>query len=88
MIMERMTQNEKKLTKELYKAHFTAKETSAQLSYSYATIRNLYRGFDLLKVTKFNRYRLLPIKYTQMCKNLQTSRMAKNIAINDLTSTE
>jgi len=57
---KRMTPVEQDLVLKLYKAHYTAKEIAPLLNYSYATIQNMFRGFILSGVTKYNRISLIP----------------------------
>jgi len=44
--------------KELYKCHFTAKETAEQMNISYAVISNIYRGFKAANIIKYDRLTL------------------------------
>ena len=41
--------------KELYKCHFTAKETAEQMKISYAVISNIYRGLKVAGIIKYDR---------------------------------
>ena len=41
--------------KELYKCHFSAKETAERMNTSYAVISNIYRGFKAAGIIKYDR---------------------------------
>lgn len=43
---------------ELYKCHFTAKETATILKLSYAVIVNVYRGIRFARTNQYNRFTL------------------------------
>ena len=50
-----LTEMEKKLLVELYKAYYTAKEASSILDVSYNKISALYRGFKVAGIERYNR---------------------------------
>jgi len=54
-----MSQDQKDFAKELYKAHFTAKEAATFFPFGYATIRGLWRGFDSVEIQKYDRLDLI-----------------------------
>jgi hypothetical protein len=56
--MTRKTESELKTIKELYKCHFTAKETAGMMNFSYAVISNIFRGFIVAKIHKYDRFGL------------------------------
>ena len=41
--------------KELYKCHFSAKETAEQMNLSYAVVSNIYRGLKAAGIIKHDR---------------------------------
>ena len=51
----RLTMEDKELILELYKCHYTAKETAKMLFFGYGTIVPYFRAFDLVNVKQYNR---------------------------------
>lgn len=54
-----MSEKEKEYAKELYKAHFTAKEAALSFSFGYATLRNLWRAFEIAEIEQYDRRDLI-----------------------------
>jgi len=54
-----MSNEEKSFALELFKAHYTAKEAASYFSFGYATLRNLWRGFEFAEIKKYNRMELI-----------------------------
>ncbi len=51
--------HKKDLLLELYKAHYTAREVSAILELSYATVQNYFRVFNATNIQKYDRTQLM-----------------------------
>lgn len=55
----RLTDEDKQIIFEMYKAHFTAKEVAEQLPFSYSTIIAMFRVYDDLNIKKYDRLQLI-----------------------------
>ena len=55
-----MDQPTSKLVLELYKAHYSAKETAKITNYSYQTIVAMYRNYKLMGIKQYDRSNLIP----------------------------
>lgn len=54
-----MKLQDKQMVLELYKAHFTAKEATEILPYSYSTIIAMFRSFEVAGIHKYDRFQLI-----------------------------
>jgi len=57
-----MSIEDKQKALELFKAHYTAKEAANFFSFGYATLRNLWRGFEFAGIEKYDRMDLINAK--------------------------
>ena len=55
----RMSEDDKDFALELFRAHFTAKEAATCFPFGYATLRNLWRGYENAGVEKYDRMDLM-----------------------------
>ncbi len=54
-----LNQEQQQIIIELYKSHFTAKETSSLTDLSYNKIAALFRGFKVAQIEKYDRLNLI-----------------------------
>ena len=54
-----MSKKEKQTALEMFKAHYSAKETAKYFSFGYATIRGLFRGYENADIKKYDRTLLI-----------------------------
>jgi hypothetical protein len=54
-----MSKEEKAFSLELFKAHYTAKEATEFFPFCYHTIRNIWRGYEITEVKRYDRMDLV-----------------------------
>jgi len=55
-----MTEEQIKMAKELYRAHFTPKEAKEFLPNGYYSLVNLWASFRTAQIEKYDRFMLIP----------------------------